>query len=156
MLTRRLSPYRGTRSPSLIWNEENPFRIFDRLLTEWNGLDELESSSAFVPSLDIADNETEIRVETELPGIAEKDIDVEFHNDILTIKGEKSEEHKEEKDNYYRSERSFGSFSRSVRLPADTVDGAQIDAKYKNGVLTIHLPKKKEKVESARKIKVTS
>jgi len=82
-----------------------------------------------------------------------KDIDISLSNEVLTIKGEKQQEKEEKDENYHFVERSFGSFSRSLRLPTE-VKGEKINASYKNGVLKIVLPKSEEAKKKQVKIKV--
>ncbi len=88
-------------------------------------------------------------MKAEVPGLEAKDIDISLSNDVLTIKGTKEQEKEEKEENYHRIERSYGSFSRSIRLPRE-VQGDKIKANYKNGVLKITLPKSGE----AREIKI--
>jgi HSP20 family protein len=113
----------------------------------------LTSSDAFVPQVDVVDTDKEVRVSVELPGIDEKDIDVSLTKEALTIRGEKAEEKEEKGKNYYRSERSFGSFSRTIPLPID-IDSSKVSATFKKGVLTVKLPKTKQAIEETRKIAI--
>jgi HSP20 family protein len=107
------------------------------------------------PAVDIVDLEKEIQVRAELPGMEEKDVDVEITDNILTIKGERKEEREEgEKEGrYYLSERRYGSFERSLRLP-ESADCDKPDAKFSKGVLTIKFPKTKAALQKAKKIKI--
>ena len=79
----------------------------------------------------------------EVPGVNEKDIELKLEGNILTLKGEKKQEHEEERNNYHRMESFYGSFTRSFTLP-DTVDRDHIKADYKNGILTVTIPQKPE------------
>jgi len=106
-----------------------------------------------LPQIDVSENEQEIRVVAELPGIEEKDIEVMLADDILTIRGEKKAEREEKDRNQHIAERSYGSFSRALRLPF-TVDPSQVRAGFKNGVLTISIPRPKEMQERVHKIEV--
>ncbi|WP_439155135.1 Hsp20/alpha crystallin family protein [Yoonia sp.] len=108
-----------------------------------------------VPTLDVIDKENEVKLIADLPGMTEEEIDVQVTDSTLTISGEKKEETEEDdKDGKrYVSERRFGSFSRRIPLP-DGIDQDQIAASFKNGVLTVHLPKLPEAQHPARKIKV--
>lgn len=130
--------------------------IFDRFLqgSPSNGRG-LESQSAFTPKLDIAETETAFHLTAELPGIAEKDIDIQINDGVLTLKGEKSVEAKHEGKNYHRIERSYGSFQRSIALPVE-VDEEAIQARFSNGVLEIDLPKAKELKPKSRKIEIAT
>ena len=94
----------------------------------------------FSPRVDVVETDTEVRVSAELPGLDDKDIDVSLSRGALTISGEKKHEKEERGRNYYHSERSFGSFRRSIPLPSE-VQADKADAVFKNGVLTITLPK---------------
>lgn len=112
------------------------------------------SYSGFIPRINVAETEKEVRVSAELPGTDEKDIDVSLQNDILTIKGEKKQEKEDRGKDYYTMERSYGSFSRSIQIPAE-VETDKIEAKFKKGVLTVTLPKTTKAVEETKKIAVT-
>lgn len=106
------------------------------------------------PRLDMRETDTSIEIEAELPGVAEDDIHVEVVNDTLTIRGEKRHEKRDERDGDYRYvERSFGSFSRTIPLPYE-IDPDAVDAAFKNGVLTVTLPKPAEARRTARKIAI--
>lgn len=95
---------------------------------------------AFSPSIDVKESDKEFTIRAELPGVEEKDIDVTVTSDGVTIKGEKKEEKEDKGKNFYYLERSYGSFNRVIPLSVDTeADKAQ--ASFKNGVLTITLPK---------------
>ena len=108
-----------------------------------------------IPNIDVVDKQDEIKLSAELPGMDEQDIEVQVTDGVLTLSGEKKEETEEgDKDgDYYMSERSFGSFRRTVRLP-DGIDQDKIDAHFKNGVLTVHLPKTPEAQVPTRRIEV--
>jgi HSP20 family protein len=115
----------------------NPYR-------EMNNFFEREmpaATTSWSPSVDILENENELVVKAELPGMELKDINVTFENNILTIKGERRFEHETKKEDYHRVEREYGSFSRSFALPT-FVDEAKIKADYKDGMLNIVLPKR--------------
>lgn len=105
------------------------------------------------PMTDVSESEKALEVSVELPGMDEKDIDVSLTEDALTIRGEKKSETEENEKGYYLSERSFGSFHRSIALPAG-VDTSKVDAKFKKGVLTITLPKTPEAQEKVKRISV--
>jgi len=104
-----------------------------------------------VPPLDISETDENILVKVEAPGIEPKDIDISVSGDTLTIKGEKKLEKEEKGKNYHFVERSYGSFSRSVGLPA-SVNSDQVKAEYKKGILEITLPKSEK--SKAKKIPV--
>ena len=97
------------------------------------------------PTSDVIDRKDDILVRVELPGVNKEDVHISLSDSLLTIKGERKQENKEEGECYHCQERAWGSFERSFYLPAD-VDAKQINASYKEGVLEVHLPKN----ESAR------
>lgn len=151
----------GKRSSSPETQEQNPFAVLRREIDSifdnfFRGIDAgaLESkTSGFVPRIDVNENEHEITVSAELPGMDEKDIDVSVSREALTIQGEKKEEREEKGTGYYRTERSFGSFSRSVPLPVE-IDQDKVSAAFMKGVLTVTLPKKQGGTGKTNKIKV--
>jgi len=102
-----------------------------------------QDTGNWVPAVDVYETEKSVEIEMEAPGIDEKDLKVKLEDNTLTISGERSYEKKEDKYNYYRMERSYGSFKRSFLLP-DNVDKDAIKAKYENGILKLSLPKKTE------------
>jgi len=128
------------------------FQQFERGFPRWPTLFQQERSM-LVPELDVRENSTSITVEAELPGVAEKDISVTLANGVLTIKGEKKQEMEEKSENYHLSERSYGSFARSLRLP-ETIDESKLEAKFDKGVLKITAAKKPEAVKAERKIEI--
>lgn len=105
----------------------------------------------WVPAVDVADEKAQITVKADIPGMSKDQIEVSVHNDVLTIKGEKKQEKEVKEKDYIRTERSYGSFSRSFTLPAE-VDAANVKASYKEGVLEIVLPKKEG--AKAKQVKV--
>jgi HSP20 family protein len=115
--------------------------------------------SDFLPSVDVSETDKEIRIVAELPGVDRKDIDVTLAGNQLTIKGEKRSEHEErgEKDEsgrqFHRVERSFGSFRRTMTLPY-RIDPSAVAADFKDGVLTVTVPKPAEVVANTRKIEI--
>jgi len=115
----------------------------------WRG----EFSFGKVPACDIVEKEKEYEITAELPGLDENNIEVKFADGLLTIKGEKREEKEERKKDYYLSERSFGSFHRSFQVP-EGIDSDKIAATFKNGVLTVTLPKSAEAQKKEKKIAI--
>ena len=95
----------------------------------------------WLPTLDVKENEKEITVKCDVPGVDARNIDVSLSGDLLTIKGEKKAENVEDSDDYYIAERSVGTFLRTIQLP-DSVDSDSIKAEQKDGVLTIQLKKR--------------
>ena len=113
-------------------------RLFDRM-GDWD-LPEFKSLGDWMPRLDISESKDAYLVKAEIPGIDPKEIQVSVDNGVLTVKGEKKQETEQKDEHYYRLERSYGSFARSVRLPGP-VEGGKVSAPSKNGVLTVSLPK---------------
>src|ERR1700678_4406403 len=140
----------------------DPFREFVTLQDRMNrllrdsrgpeGQDESLTTSAFAPPVDVYEDEHNITLKIEVPGIDEKDIDVRIENNTLTVHGERKFEKEEKEENYRRVERQYGSFTRSFTLPT-TVDAEKVSANYDKGVLNITLPKKAE--AKPKQIKVT-
>ncbi|MCX5891370.1 MAG: Hsp20/alpha crystallin family protein [Deltaproteobacteria bacterium] len=111
-------------------------------------------SEEWVPAVDVAEAADKVTVKAEVPGLDPKEIDISLVGDLLTIKGEKKSEREEKKENYHLVERSYGSFSRAIRLPA-AVDADKIEARYDKGVLTVTCPKKEGVKPKAITIKTT-
>jgi HSP20 family protein len=111
--------------------------------------------SSWAPAVDIYETDKEISMKAELPGMQEKDIDIKVEDNVLSISGERRMEKEIKEENYHRIERAYGSFNRSFTLPR-TVDRDAIKAAYKDGVLTVTLPKKEEVKPKQIKIGVTS
>jgi len=141
-------------------------RVFDRFETDWprwprlNEWPRLPSifrrttgAELVVPELDVRENTKSIVIEAELPGVEEKDISVTLANGVLTIKGEKKNQHEEKDETHYFSERSFGAFERCLRLP-DTIDENKLEAHFDKGVLKITAAKKPEAVKAERRIEI--
>lgn len=101
---------------------------------------ELAAETTWAPRVDVRESDKEIVVEAELPGVEQKDIKVNVANNVLTISGERRGEEKTEKKGYSRIERHYGKFERSFGLP-ETVNADKVSAEFKNGVLTLTLPK---------------
>jgi HSP20 family protein len=154
----------STKAPSLFGGDID--RLFDefsrgmmttpfyRRAMGWEPFRRLEKASGVMtPDIDVTETDREIRITAELPGMTDKDIAVEMSGDRLTIRGEKKEEHEETDKDYHVSERRYGSFRRSLRLP-DSVDGAKVDAQMKDGVLTVVLPKSDAAKNKARKVAI--
>jgi HSP20 family protein len=107
----------------------------------------------WAPFLDVSETKDNFVVKAEVPGIDAKNIDISLTGDVLTIKGEKKQEKEEKEEAYHLVERNYGTFSRSVRLPAE-VESAKIKTSYKNGILTVTLPKSERVKAKEIKIKV--
>lgn len=167
MAVRDLIPHRAGRRGGLIRREEDdPFRSLhremDRLfddflhgfeLAPWMGERRPTMSRGYAPQIDVTESDTEVIVTAELPGMEEKDIDVSLAHGGLTLKGEKREEKESKERGYYRSERSYGSFARTIPLPCEVVED-KVSATFKKGVLTITLPKTPEARREVKHIEV--
>jgi HSP20 family protein len=126
---------------------------FNRLFNEqFRNQAEESALTTWAPSVDIYETPNELVVKADLPDVNEKDIDIRVENNLLTIRGERKFEKSVSEENYLRVERTYGAFSRSFSLP-NTVDAEKIGAEYKNGVLTVTLPKREE--SKPRQVKVT-
>jgi len=107
------------------------------------------------PRVDMSDTDKEIIVKVDLPGMTEKDVDISISRDALTISGEKKQEKEESEKGWYRMERQYGSFSRSIPLPCE-IEADKVAAIYKNGVLSIKLPKSAVQRETTKSIPIKS
>lgn len=101
-------------------------------------------SGSFVPAIDMHEDDKNLYITAELPGIEKEDIKISLHNDVLTISGERKREEKKENENYYHLEMCYGAFNRSITLPVE-VDSEKVEASFKNGILKIQLPKSNPK-----------
>ncbi len=141
--------------------EDNPFsllhrqvnELFDNFFDDFSGSQFLAAKSEICPSFDVTETDDGIEINAELPGMDEKDIDVSLDNNVLTVKGEKKQEHEEKKKDHHVSERSYGMFQRSFSLPSG-LEHDRIKANFKNGVLKITMPKSKEAKENRKKIEI--
>ena len=115
----------------------------------WRG----ELKFAAAPAVDIVEKDKAFEITADLPGMDEKNVEVQVVNGNLAIKGEKKDEKEEKKKDFYLQERRFGSFERSFSIP-EGVDADKIEANFKKGVLTVTLPKKPEAQKPAKKIDV--
>jgi HSP20 family protein len=135
MKMRALMPWTGT---SL---RKEMDRLFDRFLEPtWA---EMPTLGEWQPTLDVTEDKDAVTVKAELPGVEQKDITVSLQEGVLTIKGEKRAEKEEKDKRYHRVERSYGAFYRSIRMPA-AVDAGKVAATFRDGVVTITLPKAPE------------
>lgn len=130
----------------------DPFREFQTLQHRMNRLfdeqyggsrEESMTTGAFVPPVDIYEDEHGIQLKLEVPGINEQDLDIKVENNVLTVSGERKFEKEQKEENFHRIERRYGSFVRSFTLP-NTVDTENITAEYTNGVLNVRLAKRAE------------
>jgi HSP20 family protein len=134
-------------------------REFDRLFREAfpSFLGEAEgdlSTRPWAPAVDIFENENNIVLKAELPGVDPKDVEVRVEDNTLYLKGERKFEKETKEENYHRVERSYGSFARSFALPS-SIDAEKVAADYKDGLLTLTLPKREEAKPKTIKINVS-
>jgi HSP20 family protein len=169
MATKKEAVKKGTPGTQLEVKREweHPFssfqremnRLFDNMFTGFSLSSsapmERGTAQTFSPRVDVSETDKEIKVSAELPGMEEKDIDVSLTRDTLTIKGEKKGETEEKGKDYYRMERSYGSFTRSIPIPVE-VDTDKVEATFKKGVLDITLPKTEKAIGQTKKIAVKS
>ncbi|MGA7927622.1 MAG: Hsp20/alpha crystallin family protein [Candidatus Sulfotelmatobacter sp.] len=145
-----------------------PFREFSTMQDRMNrmnrlfresyspeGPEEALTTTSFAPPVDIYEDEHNITLKLEVPGIDEKDIDVRIEGNTLTVHGERKIEKEEKEENFRRVERQYGSFTRSFTLPS-SVDTGQVSAHYDKGVLKINLAKKAEAKPKQIKVNVGS
>jgi HSP20 family protein len=142
----RYDPFRDLRTL-----QEEVNRLFSTNLTQGFGGEGI-GRGAWNPSVDIYENKDHIVLEAELPGMNRDDFELTVENNVITLRGERQFEKKEDSDNYHRVERSYGSFTRSFTLP-QTVSADTATAEYRNGVLRVTLPKREE--TKARRIQVS-
>jgi HSP20 family protein len=140
----------------------DPFREFstlqdrmNRLFRESQGAEESLTTSSFAPPVDVYEDEHNVTLKIEVPGIDEKDIDVHIENNLLTVHGERKFEKEEKEENFRRVERQYGSFTRTFTLPP-TVDAEKVSASYDKGILKVTLPKKAEAKPKQIKVSVGS
>ena len=142
----------------------DPFREFATLQDRMNrlfrdsyseGREEALTTSTFAPAVDVYEDEHNVTLKIEVPGIDEKDIDVRVENHTLTVHGERKFEKEEKEENFRRVERQYGSFTRSFTLP-NTIDAEHVTADYEKGVLKIKLAKKAEAKPKQIKVNVGS
>jgi len=127
-------------------------RIFDSMFT--HDLPQFSSTKSWMLAVDVNETETEFFLSADMPGLDKKDVSVDIHDGVITIKGERAIDNEKSTDDYRIRERQLGSFNRSFRLP-DNVKEDKVAAKFKNGVLTVTLPKTKEVLPEGRQIKIS-
>ena len=142
----RFEPFRGALSLqdqfSRLFNDAFERSVEEGGLTPW------------APAVDIYENEHELVVKADIPDIKPEELDIRVENNILTVRGERKFEKKVDEKNYLRAERTYGSFSRSFSL-ANTVNSEAIKAEYKDGVLTLTVPKREEAKPKQIKVNVS-
>lgn len=166
-------PVKTEKSPAAMPQMLRPFeslrREVDRLFDEFDGgffrspfrspffdlatFRRAEATFTAAPAVDVSETDNAYEITAEMPGMEEKNIEVKVANGLLTIKGEKQEDKEEKKKDYYMRERSFGSFERNFQVP-DGVETDRIEASFKNGVLSVTLPKSAAAQQAEKKITV--
>ena len=133
---RALTPWKGM---DVLRQEMD--RVFDRVFEpRWN---EFEFAGQWTPRVDMSETKEAVVVKAEIPGVEQKDINVSLQDQVLTIRGEKHQEKDEKSEKYHRIERSWGAFTRAFMMPV-AVAGDKVTATFKDGTLTITLPKAPE------------
>lgn len=140
-----------TRYNPLTALEAFPASVFQDTLSRF--LDETTAGRPWTPAVDILETPNEVVLKADLPDVDMKDVHIELENGTLTLRGQRKFENEKKDKGYHRLERSYGSFARHFSLP-DTVDAEHVAAEYKNGVLTVTLPKKELAKPRAVKIEV--
>jgi HSP20 family protein len=153
--SQELAPARGSLDPFLTLHREMN-RLFDDV---FRGIDSgqtpLMEGRFGWPKIELSDTDKTLTVSAELPGMTEKEVQIEIANGVLTIRGEKKSEHKEDKDGgKYFTERYYGSFERQI--PLDNVDEDKAQASFKNGVLTVSLPKSENARAGIKRIAINT
>lgn len=132
----------STRSSGLWPQLYEPFRTFGSRVADW-----------LAPASDASSNDDAYRISVELPGVSEEDIHLSVEGGVVTVSGEKTETREEKGETWYFSERQYGSFKRSFRLPEDA-DADKAEAHIKNGVLEVSVPRRKENAAKSKRIEV--
>ena len=155
MMLTRWEPFGSIRRRGNLFSDLNSIQqemnnLFDEFFGERHA--ELAEGN-WMPVVDVSESDTDLVVRAELPGMTENDIELHLQDNVLTLKGEKKQEVKEDKENFHRVERSYGRFSRSFTLPC-AVKSNEVQASFKEGILEISLPKSEE--AKPKKIEIAS
>jgi HSP20 family protein len=137
-----MSLVRNSTGNGNVTRYRDPFAMARELMS-WDPFFSARTPTAFAPAFEVKETAEAFVVKADLPGVAESDLDIAVHNNILTIAGSRPAEQRKEDESYTLYERQYGSFSRSFSLP-DMADGERIDAKLESGVLTLTIGKKAE------------
>jgi HSP20 family protein len=140
-LVTRNSHNNGTNSPAR-YVARDPFQVARELLS-WDPFSSARQVSAYVPAFEVKETSEAFVLKADVPGVAEAELDIAVHNNVLTVSGTRRAEDRQEGDSFALYERQYGSFSRSFSLP-DTADGDRVEAKLDSGVLTLTIWKKAE------------
>ncbi|MGH7972135.1 MAG: Hsp20/alpha crystallin family protein [Limisphaerales bacterium] len=136
----------------MVTTQDRLSRLFNETMGRFVGSEGVRSG-AWLPSVDIYENEQNIVLKAELPGVDPKDVEATVHEGTLYLKGDRKYEKDVKEESYHHVERAYGSFARSFELPA-SVDADKVQAAFKDGVLTLTMPKKEE--AKAKKIKISA
>lgn len=164
MIRRSMIPRRrGEKRNELASYKDHPFwqmrermnRYLDNYWEQPFDMDFYEGDDIFSPRIDLSETEEEYTIIADLPGLNQKDIELSFSQNVLTISGKKEEEKEEKGRQYHRIERFSGQFRREIPLQ-DTVDDNKIEATFKDGVLTINIPKRPDPTQKKKKISIVT
>ncbi|MDX9848998.1 MAG: Hsp20/alpha crystallin family protein [Anaerolineaceae bacterium] len=164
MIRRSMIPRRrGEKRNELASYKDHPFwqmrermnRYLDNYWDQPFDMDFYEGDDIFSPRIDLSETEEEYTIIADLPGLNQKDIELSFSQNVLTISGKKEEEKEEKGRQYHRIERFSGQFRREIPLQ-DTVDDNKIEATFKDGVLTINIPKRPDPTQKKKKISIVT
>ena len=139
------------RELSTLQGEMN--RLFNTFFDEDGNGQARQGTRRWAPAVDLFERDESLVLKADLPGLAEEDVKIELHDNVLTISGERQADFEEKQNGYYRIERAFGGFSRSLTLP-EGVDADKIGASFRNGVLEVRIPKPEQK--QPRRIEIAS
>jgi HSP20 family protein len=128
-------------------------RLFNTFFDEGGDGQLRQGGRRWAPAVDLFERENTLVLKADLPGLSEDDVKIEVHDNVLTISGERQADFEDKQNGYYRVERAFGSFSRSLTLP-EGVDADQISASFSNGVLEVTIPKPEER--KPRRIEISA
>lgn len=157
--SKRRTPVRRVEDTDLFSFHREMNRLFDDFFSDaglmpgW-GVGH-ERAGGFTPRVNVAETEKDLKVVAELPGMDEKDVTVEVDDQSITIRGERKEEREDKGESWHRVEYATGSFQRVIPLPVD-VNGAQAQASFKKGILTVTLPKRPEVEGQKKRIAITA
>ena len=147
-----LIPY--TRRTVPVRRFSDPTRVLESFFDDFLGTAQVtQQAKNWTPAVDILEQDGDLIVRAELPGVQERDIDLKLEGNVLTLKGERRMEDEQKRENYHRVESFYGSFARSFTVP-DSADLEKISADYKNGVLTVKIPQRPE--VKPREIQITA
>ncbi len=145
----RWEPFRD-----LLTTQDHFNRLFNETFSSFFGNDRLAATASWTPAVDVYETDQSVVLKAELPGVDPKDVEARVEDGTLYLKGERKFENEVKEGNYHRVERAYGSFTRTFALPT-SVDAEKVAAEYKDGVLTLSLPKREETKPKTIKINVS-